>query len=63
MLYSLLVSTASEVLKTQTEMLTAVSPETTIEMEALRKELIAEVEAEKAEEIELEEKIKKAEEA
>lgn len=57
------VSTASEMLKTQTEMLTASSPETTSEMEALRKELMAEVAAEKAEEIELEEKIKKAEEA
>lgn len=57
------VSTASEMLKTQTEMLTAASPETTSEMESLRSELMAEVSSEKTEDIELEEKIKKAEEA
>ena len=57
------VTTASDMLKTQTEMLTMTSPETSSEMEALRSELMAEISSDKAEEIELDEKIKKAEEA
>ena len=57
------VQTASEMIATQTELLTSGSLETTKEQEALRSELMAELEVESSKEDELAEKIKKAENA
>lgn len=56
------VTTASEMIVTQTEALTTATPEATKEQESLKSELLKEIEIEKAKGEELEEKIKKEKE-